>query len=192
MKQQKKFGEILGGLSAYILLGLYVAIVLHLIGEVWQCSPSTQCDLKEFNDGTVYIVTTISGLISALVVSKLTLADPTTDVTVRSQRGIHWKRTLELTYLAFWVITGLGALVVGVIIRPDVNATLSDIGTNWFGLAVASAFAYFGLKPPTQPIPPDEDGQGNGSTNSNGGNNGGAKFSEEEVLTPLKQENEHN
>jgi len=43
--------------------------------------------------------------------------------------------------------TGFAALLVGVMLYPDSSATLSEIGTTWLGLAVASGYAYFGLNP---------------------------------------------
>jgi hypothetical protein len=43
--------------------------------------------------------------------------------------------------------TGLIALIVGVIVFPDSNSTLREIGTTWLGLAVASGYAYFGISP---------------------------------------------
>ena len=54
---------------------------------------------------------------------------------------------IALAYLAVWLITGLAAPIVGVMVHPKLNSTLSDIGTNWLGLAVASGCAYFGLDP---------------------------------------------
>jgi hypothetical protein len=45
------------------------------------------------------------------------------------------------------LVTGLTALIVGVMIFPDSNATLGEIGTTWLGLAVASGYAYFGISP---------------------------------------------
>jgi hypothetical protein len=39
------------------------------------------------------------------------------------------------------------ALVVGMMLYPNVNQTLNDIGMTWLGLAVASGYAYFNIKP---------------------------------------------
>ena len=50
-------------------------------------------------------------------------------------------------YLAIWFIVGLSALLVGTMIKPDISSTLSELGTGWLGLAVASTYAYFGLDP---------------------------------------------
>jgi hypothetical protein len=154
---QKNFGIIFGGFIAYILLGLYAFTVLHLILVVLSCTPEVGCEAQNVPDGITYVVTTIGGLVSALVISKLTLTEPGGNPGIireaESNQEIPWATNLVLAYLLVWLITGLSALIVGVMIRPDVNSTLSDIGTTWLGLAVASGFAYFGLTPP-QPEPP--------------------------------------
>ena len=47
-------------------------------------------------------------------------------------------------YLLVWMLTGLAALVVGVMIYPvnangvAINSTISDLGTTWLGLAVSA------------------------------------------------------
>jgi hypothetical protein len=46
-----------------------------------------------------------------------------------------------------WVFNGLVALIIGVMLFPNANQTLSDAGTTWLGLAVAAGYAYFGIKP---------------------------------------------
>jgi hypothetical protein len=43
------------------------------------------------------------------------------------------------------MVVGALALAVGVMVFPEVNDTLSNIGTTWLGLAVAAGYAYFGL-----------------------------------------------
>jgi hypothetical protein len=59
----------------------------------------------------------------------------------------EWVTRLAIAYLVIWLATGLLALVVGTMLYPNVNQTLNDIGTTWLGLAVASGYAYFGIKP---------------------------------------------
>jgi hypothetical protein len=55
-------------------------------------------------------------------------------------------RTIGL-YLVVWILTGLLALLVGVLIKPDIVSVLHTTGTTWFGIAIASVYAYFGIKP---------------------------------------------
>ena len=54
---------------------------------------------------------------------------------------------MSIAYLVIWLVTGLLALVIGGMLYPEVNQSLNDLGTTWLGLAVASAYAYFGIKP---------------------------------------------
>jgi heme A synthase len=149
---QKNFGIIFGGVVAYILLGLYTGTVLHIIWGVLSCAKDPACKQMDFTDGITYVVTTIGGLVSALVISKLTLTEPGENPAIirdaQRNKEIGWATNLALAYLAVWLITGLSALIIGVMIHPNINSTLSDIGTTWLGLAVASGYAYFGLKPP--------------------------------------------
>ena len=56
---------------------------------------------------------------------------------------------LTWIYLVVWLVVGVVAVVVGVIVFPKVNQTLYDLGMTWVGLAVAAVYAYFGIKPRT-------------------------------------------
>lgn len=148
---EKNFGIIFGGIIAYILLGLYAGTVLHIVLEVIKCAKDNGCQQQDFTEGIIYVVTTIGGLVSALVVSKLTITEPGDNPGIiraaEEHKEIRWATKLVIAYLAVWVLTGITALIVGVMVHPKINNTLSDIGTTWLGLAVASGFAYFGVKP---------------------------------------------
>lgn len=148
---QKNFGIIFGGIIAYILLMLYVGTVAHIILEVIKCAGDNACKEKDLPEGITYVVTTIGGLVSALVVSKLTITEPGQNPGIiraaENHQEIRWATKLVLAYLGVWLITGVSALLVGVMFYPNMNNTLSDIGTTWLGLAVASGFAYFGVEP---------------------------------------------
>lgn len=107
----------------------------------------------EFSAGVTYVVTTIGGLVSALVVAKLALTKPgETPTLTRMVEGVSLLRIrlskfLAIGYLVAWLAVGLAALIVGVMVFPGSSSTLSDIGTTWLGLAVAAGYAYFGLNP---------------------------------------------
>jgi len=141
-----RFGVIFGGLIACILLLLYASLVGYIIVEVRNGNGT-------FTDGIVYVVTTIGGLVSALVISRLAITTPGENPAIirmtTDESGRHniWVTTLAMLYLGVWLVAGLAALVTGLLIYPDVSQTLSDIGTTWLGLAVASGYAYFGLSP---------------------------------------------
>ncbi|HET6449917.1 MAG TPA: hypothetical protein VFI08_01350, partial [Spirochaetia bacterium] len=51
-------------------------------------------------------------------------------------------------YIFVWLVLGLVALVVGVVVFPNVSKTLSNLGTAWLGVAVGAAYAYFAIRPP--------------------------------------------
>jgi hypothetical protein len=160
---RKNFSVIFGGVVAYMLLLLYGGTVAYMTGAVILNSrheASKDKDGKaiaavkiEFKPGLVYVVTTIGGLVSALVVARLAITKPgenpaTTLRMVDAGEGAKaLSAWLTIAYLVGWLLTGLTALLVGIMFYPETNATLGEIGTTWLGLAVASGYAYFGLNP---------------------------------------------
>jgi len=143
-----KYKFIIGGMLAYILLALYTGIIIHIIIKVIKCSAVPGCEAIDLQPGLIYVLTTVSGLVSALVVSRMTITTPGSDPALFSQMGTGQPLIVSFIvwcYLVIWTFTGLAALVVGVIIVPDMCKTLSDIGTTWLGLAVAAGYAYFNI-----------------------------------------------
>jgi hypothetical protein len=153
----KTFAVVFGGALAFILLALYAFTVVYMIVAAlgWGRTVPVPTNALEFSDGLVFVVTTIGGLVSALVVAKLAATTPgdspsirniTSTTTAAQKKNDSW---LAGVYLAVWLLVGLGALVVGVMMYPEANQTLHDIGTTWLGLGVASGYAYFGIQPKT-------------------------------------------
>jgi hypothetical protein len=145
-----KYKFIIGGMIAYILLALYSGIAVYIIIKVIECSKDLACTKIELHSGLIYVLTTVGGLVSALVVSRMTIITPGSDPSVFLHFGEEQPLIVNIIvwcYLIIWTFTGLAALVVGVIIFPDTCKTLSDIGTTWLGLAVASGYAYFNIDP---------------------------------------------
>jgi hypothetical protein len=143
-----KYRLIIGGILAYILLALYSGIAVYIIIKVIECSRDMSCGKLDFHPGLIYVLTTVGGLVSALVVSRMTITTPGSDPAVFLHFGENQPLIINVIvwcYLIIWTFTGLTALVVGVIIFPDVSKTLSDIGTTWLGIAVASGYAYFNI-----------------------------------------------
>jgi hypothetical protein len=145
-----KYKVIIGGMIAYILLLLYTGIAAYIIIKVLECAGDASCSKLDLRQGLVYVLTTVGGLVSALVVSRMTTTTPGSDPAVFT----HFKDGQPLVvnvivwcYLIIWTFTGLASLVVGVIIFPDICKTLSDIGTTWLGMAVAAGYAYFNIDP---------------------------------------------
>jgi hypothetical protein len=144
-----KYRLIIGGIIAYILLGLYGGIAIYIITQVLKCSNETGCSV-ELNNGIIYVLTTVGGLVSALVISKLSITTPGKDPTMFTQLTEKTPLIVRLIvwcYLLIWTSIGLVALVVGVLIYPEICKTLSEFGTTWLGTAVAAGWAYFGLDP---------------------------------------------
>jgi hypothetical protein len=145
-----KYKIIIGGMIAYILLVLYTGIAVYIIIKVIKCANGLPCSKLDLPQGMIYVLTTVSGLVSALVVSRMSITNPGSDPAVFT----HFKDGQPLVvnlivwfYLIIWTFTGLASLVVGVIIFPDICKTLSDLGTTWLGLAVAAGYAYFNIDP---------------------------------------------
>ena len=161
------FLSFFGALIAFVLFLLYGGTLIFMIVKVVQHGYATSAGQTlpplTFTPGLTYVVTTIGGLVSALVIAQLALTETGYDPVESFTRGLEGSRgfeamddtkkkrtksrsrTLAWIYLAGWLILGLSALVVGVLFYPETNKSLSDIGTTWLGLAVSAAYSYFGL-----------------------------------------------
>lgn len=142
--------SLFGSALALILLVLYTAIIGYMLKRVLVDSGG---EAITFEDGLIYIVTTVGGLISALVIGKLAVSDPTEAPVIMRMNAAgqpekdKLSTNLAYAYLMTWVMVGFSCLVIGVVLYPDVNRTVSDIGTTWFGLAIASSYAFLGIQP---------------------------------------------
>jgi hypothetical protein len=148
------YGKVFGGVIAVILLLLYALTMSFIVSQVVACGQQANCTGPiPITSGIIFVFTTVSGLVSALVVATLAITRPGANPSVRwldddsSAGKIKFISTLVIVYLVVWLLVGLTALVVGVMIYPNANQTLSDAGTTWIGLAVAAGYAYFGIKP---------------------------------------------
>jgi ABC-type multidrug transport system fused ATPase/permease subunit len=151
-----QMADLFGPIIAVILLILFSVSTIYMIWAVVDhCSALQSCEtaVALFGDGFKYVVTTVGGLVSALVIAHLTVAEPGRTPKIGSfvpvsRAAVATTNIVVLLYLLAWIATGLAALVVGVMIYPKASTTLADLGTTWLGLAVAAAYAYFGIKPP--------------------------------------------
>lgn len=155
-----KVQVIFGSIIAVVLLLLYSSILIFMIIQIVGCETASEYCGEAITKGMVYVVTMIGGLISALVIAQLAIT-PTgempfmrqfannSNITPESQPPIGKTgiTRLIIIYLSVWVLLGLAALVVGVIIYPDRSETISAIGNTWLGLAVAAGYSYFGIQP---------------------------------------------
>jgi hypothetical protein len=150
---------ILGALIAVALLGLYgyfiwlghviIGCAVHDAAGCINHLPSS------FNDTMAQSLGIISGLVSALVVSELAITDPM-DVPAASAfrrtnaAGVVLPaptvlKVVSVIYLVAWTVLGFWAFLMG-IEHPTVVPPVTSLGQAWIGLAVAAAYAYFGLK----------------------------------------------
>ncbi|HHL18820.1 MAG TPA: hypothetical protein ENJ33_03715 [Thiothrix sp.] len=159
-KNNNKVQAVFGGVIAVVLLLLYSSILVFMITQVVNCGTADERCGEAITKGMVYVVTMIGGLISALVIAQLAIT-PTGEMPFMKQFeesanmppenqpriGKVGITRLIIIYLSVWVLLGLAALVVGVIIYPDRSETISAIGNTWLGLAVAAGYSYFGIQP---------------------------------------------
>lgn len=139
---------IFGGAIALILLGLYIYSVVFAVMLAQTPEGGT------LNSGMLLALTTIGGLVSALVIAQLAITKPgaapvvgtltaaqqKSDTTVAIVTWVSW------LYVAAWILLGLASFVVGAMMFPGKVQPLTDLGQSWLGLAVPAAYAYFGLK----------------------------------------------
>lgn len=136
-----------GGLVATILLGLYVYSVYVAVSLAGGETATA------FNLGYASTMTTVGGLVSALVIAELAITEPgevpaaravgpQDDMSPRVRLGL---RVVTTIYLLVWLATGLTAYIVGVMWHPGALQPLTDLGQAWLGLAVTAAYAYLGI-----------------------------------------------
>ena len=172
----KKYSAWFAGTITITLLGLYVFTMVYMLYSL------IVHDAKDFPTGITYVITTVGGLISALVIAQLTATEPgedptktltfklvpvvynkvdnkentsnsgsrksnTDNVTNNDKKLMKTASWITLSYLLSWFLLGFLCLIIGTLFYPDVNQTISDIGTTWFGLAISASYSYFGIRP---------------------------------------------
>ena len=143
-----RFGTIFGATLAFVLLALFSGSTLSLIMKI----VNEEGAVVMVGTGYTYVLTTVGGLVSALVIAQLSVTKPGQAPGVgtyqpESTFATYTTNSVVAIYLFIWIFTGLAALVIGVMVYPESNKTISDLGTTWLGLAVSAAYAYFGINP---------------------------------------------
>lgn len=147
---------IFGAVIAFLLLVLYVYLIREGILVV-RCATTENCathPIATFTAAMGQTLATVGGLVSALVVAELAVADPgKTPVVQRampnaSPTAVNFGKCLVFAYLTAWVAAGAWAFIV-TLRHADTLPALTDLAHAWFGLAVAAAYAYFGIKHPS-------------------------------------------
>lgn len=143
-----------GGLIAVILLAIYVHLIRVALLVV-DCLNTTGCSnytASYFNEGMAQALSIIGGLVSALVIAELAITKPGEAPVARalaqnaSQLSVRALKIVSTFYVLVWIGAGLWAFLVG-LYHPKDLPPLTNLGQAWLGLAVAAAYAYFGLKP---------------------------------------------
>ena len=145
--------SIFGAIIAFLLFLIYLTTIIFMLSRIFSLNGGGGTSI-EFNTGITYVVTTIGGLVSALVIAQLAVTKPGENpaiVKVANVRGEFTQHktatSLAYFYLGGWLLAGTACLIIGVMIYPDASKTISDIGTTWLGLAVAAGYSYFGIQP---------------------------------------------
>ncbi len=147
---------IFGGVIAVILLGLYLQLI-RVASQIVSCQSRLACTdypVSMFNDGMQQALALIGGLVSALVVAELAITKPGqmpafgTIVNGGASAPNTILKFVSVFYLLAWISGGLWAFILG-LYHPTVVPALTTLGQSWLGVAVAAAYAYFGLQRPS-------------------------------------------
>jgi len=136
-----------GGILAFALLGLFVYAVVLALTVAYNCTST--CSLSE---GVAALLETIGALVSAVVVSELSVTKPKdapgTRLAVEGYSEGQRAAVIVLAsaYILVWLITGLGLVIFGWVLGPAVPQVASA-ANGWLGFAIAAAYAYFGISP---------------------------------------------
>jgi hypothetical protein len=140
---------VFGGAIACLLLVIYVWLVSVAI-SVLGCEPAG-CQEAGFNQKMAAALALIGGLVSALVIAELAITKPGQPLLARAfvanpgARAALALKIVTFTYLGVWILAGLAAFLFS-LQYENAHQPLVDLGQSWLGLAVAGAYAYFGIK----------------------------------------------
>lgn len=144
---------LVGGAVAISLLLLYSFVLFVMVYDAI-CSATLICiNGISVTSGMIFVLTTVGGLVSALVITQLAITKPGDHPANRfipNDASASFKQTatrVGTLYLIVWMLGGLAAVLVGVMLFPDFNRTLNDFGTTWLGIAVVAGYSYFGIEP---------------------------------------------
>ena len=136
----------LGGLFGIILLALFVLAVIRGLNEANTCI-NAPCVL---NDATAYLLGTVGALVSAVVVSELSVTPPTqapgTRIAQAFPAASAYVTFLASAYIAVWVLSGLALVIEGWVLHDTVPQVISA-AKAWLGVLIGAAYAYFGISP---------------------------------------------
>ncbi len=135
-----------GGLLALILLGFYIWSIVDAIALA-QC----KANCPPFSPNMSYLLNTIGGLISAVVIGVLgatkTGEFPSPKSIEKTLSG--WVQTLGVVmpslFILAWIICGVFTVIYGFILSNETVPALSASAKVWLGSAIGAVYAYFGI-----------------------------------------------
>jgi len=144
----------IGGSIAIALLAIYVYLIVLGCMTV-DCALAPACarhPVTAFDDGMAQYLAELGGLVSALVIAELAIIRPGEIPAARvlephpTDKARRRLRVVAIAYLVVWFLAGAAAFVFG-LGHPKVLPPLTGVGQSWFGIAVAAAYAYLGVRP---------------------------------------------
>jgi hypothetical protein len=148
---------VFGGLIAVFLLILYAYAIVIAIMTAWCISAGCVHGYsKDLNEGIISILDLVGGLIAALVVTELAVTEPGTApaatlLAIPMPTPSNILKWIAALYLLVWVLCGVAQLLVGYLWYPNVVPALTASAKSWFGIAIAAAYSYLGVKQRTTP-----------------------------------------
>lgn len=144
---------VFGAALACILLGIYgylMWVAISVVGDGCDLA----CQQKRFNPGMASALMTAGALVSGVIIAELAITRPNETPGARllgngvSGTAVQGLKIIIYSYLGVWLAFGLAAFIVSLNNYESAHKPLLDAGSAWFGLAIAAAYAYFGINRP--------------------------------------------
>ena len=136
-----------GGLLTLILLGFYIWSIIDAV-SIAACAK----DCPQLSNNMAYLLNTIGGLISAVVIGVLG-ATQTGDFPAQKSIAKNLTGTVQTVatimpslFILVWIICGVVTVIYGFVLYDNVPP-LNASAKVWLGSAIGSVYAYFGIKP---------------------------------------------
>lgn len=141
-----------GGFLATVLLAFYIWSIFDAVGIAMACQAGVNCS-DQFTPNMSFLLNSLGGLIAATVVGVLGATQPgefpskklfEKNLTGTTQTIAAY---MPSVYIVVWIVCGVIMVIYGFILHPDAVQPLSAQAKVWIGTAIASVYAYFGIKP---------------------------------------------
>ncbi|MET1110901.1 MAG: hypothetical protein ABWX67_05160 [Allosphingosinicella sp.] len=140
---------IVGAFIASLFLAVYGYVLIHAILYAQKLADTAP------SGDAYYVMNIIGGLVSAVVVAELAVTATgnapagRTFAPADANSQAPGPRRLAIAYVIVWVALGVAALLFGLMDRASDREVpqLVEFAKTWLGLAIAAAYAYFGVNP---------------------------------------------